>query len=170
MPKQPGDAPDVVSIRIEAAPEAVWDEVSDLPRMGRYSPENLGGWWIKGVPRATGSWFQGLNRHGLVPWLTHARVIEAARPSVFAFDVLESRARWTYRIVAEQTEDSRPACIVTETREITKRPAWLVRVFSGSGLIGKDRDRLMVSGMQATLDAVKAALETDAPTRQSGSG
>ncbi len=154
MAKQPGDPADVVSIRIEAPPEKVWHLVSDLARMGRYSPENRGGWWIKGKPGEAGSWLQGFNRHRLVPWLTHAKVVESRRPHIFAFDVLESRARWTYRLEADGE-----ATVVTETREITKRPSLPVRLFSGSGVIGKDRDELMTAGMRATLEAMKAELE-----------
>ena len=33
------------SIEINASPEAVYDLVSDLPRMGEWSPENIGGEW-----------------------------------------------------------------------------------------------------------------------------
>jgi polyketide cyclase/dehydrase/lipid transport protein len=33
------------SIEIHASPEAVYDLVSDLPRMGEWSPENIGGEW-----------------------------------------------------------------------------------------------------------------------------
>ena len=34
---------------IAAAPERVYELVSDLPRMGEWSPENTGGTWIKGA-------------------------------------------------------------------------------------------------------------------------
>ena len=36
------------SIEINASPEAVYDLVSDLPRMGEWSPENIGGEWQDG--------------------------------------------------------------------------------------------------------------------------
>ena len=32
-------------IEIQASPEAVYDLVSVLPRMGEWSPENIGGEW-----------------------------------------------------------------------------------------------------------------------------
>jgi len=35
------------SIEIHASPEAVYALVSDLPRMGEWSPENIGGEWQK---------------------------------------------------------------------------------------------------------------------------
>ena len=36
------------SIEIHTSPEAVYDLVSDLPRMGEWSPENIGGEWQGG--------------------------------------------------------------------------------------------------------------------------
>jgi Polyketide cyclase / dehydrase and lipid transport len=43
------------SIEIQASPEAVYDLVSDLPRMGEWSPENIGGEWQGGVCRLQGT-------------------------------------------------------------------------------------------------------------------
>jgi Polyketide cyclase / dehydrase and lipid transport len=40
--------PREASIAIHASPEAVYDLVSDLPRMGEWSPENIGGEWQHG--------------------------------------------------------------------------------------------------------------------------
>ena len=37
------------SIDIQASPEAVYDLISDLPRMGEWSPENIGGEWQDGA-------------------------------------------------------------------------------------------------------------------------
>ena len=39
----------VVSREISASADAVWPLVSDLTRMGEWSPENQGGEWIKGA-------------------------------------------------------------------------------------------------------------------------
>ncbi|MSZ72613.1 MAG: hypothetical protein F2716_09825, partial [Actinobacteria bacterium] len=35
-----------VTREISVAPEKIWAMVSDLPRMGEWSPENRGGEWI----------------------------------------------------------------------------------------------------------------------------
>ena len=37
-----------VAREIAASPNEVWDLIIDLPNMGRWSPENNGGKWIKG--------------------------------------------------------------------------------------------------------------------------
>ena len=38
---------------ITAAPEVLWNLISDLPRMGEWSPENTGGSWTGGATGAT---------------------------------------------------------------------------------------------------------------------
>jgi len=40
-------------VTIDAAPEQVWELVTDVTRMGEWSPENTGARWIGG---ATGGW------------------------------------------------------------------------------------------------------------------
>ena len=42
---------------IAASPEKVWALVTDLPRMGEWSPENQGGTWSASAPRASRSAF-----------------------------------------------------------------------------------------------------------------
>ena len=50
------------SIEIHASPEAVYDLVSDLPRMGEWSPENIGGEWQGGGRGQVGDRYIGHNR------------------------------------------------------------------------------------------------------------
>ena len=58
------------SIEIHTSPEAVYDLVSDLPRMGEWSPENIGGEWQGGGSGNVGDRYIGHNR-------TSARVVGA---------------------------------------------------------------------------------------------
>ena len=56
---------------IAAPAEKVWALVTDLPRMGEWSPENAGGKWVKGATGpALGSVFQGNNKNGFRRWST----------------------------------------------------------------------------------------------------
>ncbi|MFY8159652.1 MAG: SRPBCC family protein, partial [Ilumatobacteraceae bacterium] len=41
-----------VSVEIKAPVEKVWAMITDLPRMGEWSPENKGGEWMKGATTA----------------------------------------------------------------------------------------------------------------------
>ena len=63
---------------------------------------------------------------------------------------------WGYRFVPSPDGASTD---VTEYRTEVRRPGVVVRAVQRSGLIGRDRDTLMVNGMRATLERVKAAAE-----------
>lgn len=144
------------SIDVAAPAEVVWDLVSDVTRSGEWSPESTGGrWWGGATGPAPGARFVGFNRHGIVRWVTRCRVEECARPGTFSFRVAESRMRWGWRIEPTGPSSSR----VTQWRERYARPNVLVRALTGSGLLGRDREKIMVDDMGDTLAAVKARAE-----------
>ena len=63
------------SIEIAASPEAVFATLSNLPEMGRLSPENTGGEWLGGATGpALGAKFKGTNARGSDTWSTTVRV------------------------------------------------------------------------------------------------
>ena len=105
-----------VSRVIAASPEVVWAMVSDLPRMGEWSPENAGGRWVKGAHGpAVGARFKGVNRNGGRSWKTDARVTACEQGRTFAFDVRAGGlavANWCYEI--EPRADG-AGSLVTET-------------------------------------------------------
>src|SRR5262249_38868847 len=73
------------SIEIHASPEAVYDLVSDLPRMGEWSPENIGGEWQGGGSGKVGDRFIGRNRAGERTWAVPVLVTRAERGRCFEF-------------------------------------------------------------------------------------
>jgi Polyketide cyclase / dehydrase and lipid transport len=75
--------------RVLAAPaDKIWGMVSDLPRMGEWSPENRGGTWVKGsTGAAMGAKFKGNNAHGKKSWSTEATVSECTPGKEFGFRV-----------------------------------------------------------------------------------
>ena len=93
-----------VSRTIAASPERLYALISDLPRMGEWSPENDGGKWVKGATGPTvGAQFKGKNRNGWRRWSTMSTVVIANPASEFAFDVKAAGlkvARWGYRLAA----------------------------------------------------------------------
>lgn len=134
------------SIRCDAA--QLYDLVSDLPRMGEWSPENTGGRWVKGAtgPQA-GARFKGSNKSGWHRWSTDVVVTVADPGRHFSFDVTAGPfkiANWDYRF-----EPDGDATEVTET--------WTDHRISGFGtiaslLIGvRDRPGLNRRNMEATL-------------------
>ncbi|SHN38212.1 SRPBCC family protein [Actinacidiphila paucisporea] len=147
---------DEVSIWVGAAPEAVWAVVADPTRYGEWSPENQGGRWQGGAAPGPGAVFKGTNKRGVVRWSTTCTVLEYDAPKRFTFEVAESRMRWGYRL-----EPQAGGTLITEWREHAGPLPIPARIITASRLLGRDREQLMVDGMQATLERVKRAVETD---------
>jgi uncharacterized protein YndB with AHSA1/START domain len=136
---------------IAASPDAVYDLVSDVTRMGEWSPETVEGEWIDGATGpAVGARFKGTNRSArlhFVKWSTKPRVVAAERGSVFAFDT--GTTIWRYDL-APQGEGTR----VVESFETHGTGARLDPLYKLMR-----RDRGLVSGMEATLARLKAVAE-----------
>lgn len=147
-----------VTQHVEASPEAVYRLVTDLPRMGEWSPENTGGRWLGGATGAApGAKFRGTNREGgWRRWSTTVTVVEATEPSSFVFDVSFAGlpiARWGYRIAPSGTGSD-----VTESWE-DRRARWM-RATAGPLTGVSDRRTHNEAGMRTTLERLKAALES----------
>jgi hypothetical protein len=72
--------------RVIAAPAAVlYAMVTDLPRMGEWSPENLGGRWRRGSGPTVGGRFKGRNKRGSRRWTTNVEVTAAEPDRLFEF-------------------------------------------------------------------------------------
>jgi len=146
-----------ISETVAADPTVVYDLVSDIRRMGEWSPECCGGRWIRGAagPEA-GAWFQGMNRNGWRTWSTKCVVTAADRGRRFAFDVHfgpYTTAHWGYRF-----EPAPGGCTVTE-EWTDDRPAWLRLVYPVALGI-KDRAARNEINMRRTLERIKEAAET----------
>lgn len=146
-----------VSAEIKAPAERVWHMVSDVTRMGSWSPETTSCRWIKGASGpAPGARFRGSNRSGWRRWSTTCTVTDAAPGEVFAFDVDYSGipiARWEYHF-----ESSGTATKVTETWT-DRRPQWM-RLASIPVMGVADRAGHNRRGMETTLAALKQAAES----------
>jgi uncharacterized protein YndB with AHSA1/START domain len=92
---------------IAAPPERVWALISDITRMGEWSPEARGGVWIKGATgAAVGAKFKGKNTRGKRSWSTDCEVIACEPGSAFAFRVTTGPlavADWSYTITPTAT-------------------------------------------------------------------
>ena len=143
------------SIDIAASPEATFDAISDLPGMGRFSPENTGGTWTRGTGPAVGARFKGTNAQGKQEWSTTATVVTCDRPSHFAFEVtvaLFKISHWEFTITPTPE-----GCTVTEAT--TDRRSRLIKRFGAIEGID-DREAYNATSMVATLEALKAHLES----------
>jgi uncharacterized protein YndB with AHSA1/START domain len=145
-----------VSIDIEAPPERVYDLVADLPGMGRWSPENVGGSWLDGVTEArVGARFRGWNRRGPLRWYTTCIITEAERGQVIEWTngaVGLSVARWRYEFKPNGTGTT-----VIESTEDRRGKAMKLASPLVMGIV--DRDKHNTAGMELTLQRLKAAAE-----------
>lgn len=84
------------SVVIARDPEFLYDMVSDVSRMGEWSPICTGGWWDEGASARPGDWFTGRNETPDRVWETRSQVETADRGRAFGFLVGGDRVRWTY--------------------------------------------------------------------------
>ena len=137
---------------VPATPEAVWEVVSDLPRMGELSPEATGGSWVKGDGPAVGSVFKGTNAQGKRSWSTKAQVTRSAQGRGFEFHVRAFGfpvADWAYDL-----EEVPGGTRVTESWTDRRNGAF-ARI--GGKVTGvADRESFAAESMEQTLAALKA--------------
>lgn len=149
--------PDIsVSRDIAASPEAVFSALTDITRMGEWSPENFACQWNEGFSGpAIDATYTGQNRHGDKEWTTEARVSELVTNERFYFDCQSGDfvfAKWGYDI--EATDGG---CRVTEHSQDLRPEAVLERSLQISGVA--DRATHNKAGMEATLERLAKALE-----------
>ncbi|SFP04603.1 Polyketide cyclase / dehydrase and lipid transport [Amycolatopsis arida] len=145
-------------IDVAADPLAVWALVTDLPRMGELSPENVGGRWVNGATGpAVGAEFRGVNRNGERRWWTKVSVVECVAGRRFTFDVRTPFgvrvSRWSYEITPTAT-----GCRLTE--QWYRVGNWFIRRVMGPRVTGRaDRPGYNLRSIEHTLAAVKATAE-----------
>ena len=122
-----------VSVEINAPVEKVWAMVTDLPRMGEWSPENQGGEWAKGATGpAVGATFKGRNKNGKKKWGTNVVVNACDAPKKFSFGLMVNRKNWCDWVY--EIEPTATGCRVTHS--------WIDHRGAVAGFLGK-----MVSGV-----------------------
>lgn len=141
---------------IAASPEAVWALVTDLERMGEWSPENQGGNWVApATEAAVGAVFKGSNSNDKRTWTTKVKVLEFDSPHRFSFRLLAGRlggCDWVYAL-----EPSELGCLVTESWVDQRTPllTWTGKIYTGI----RDRGKHNRDSMLATLEAIATAVE-----------
>ena len=146
-----------VSIDISAPPEVVWGLVSDLSRMGEWSPECTGVKWKGAGGPTVGNRFTGLNQNGKHRWHTGGKIVSARTGEELGWDISFlgfAVSNWTYHL-----EPTTTGTKVTESwRE--RRNALLRNPFLGSLVTGvKDRAGSNKQSAEATLQNLKVAAE-----------
>jgi len=145
-----------VSTTIKAPVAQVWDLVSDVTRIGEFSPETFEARWTRGsTGPEVGATFKGhVKRNGVGPtYWSPCRVTVCEPERQFEFSVGSDTVtvnNWGYRLreVPGGTE-------VTEYFRL--EPSLPVRLYWA--LLGRLRGRTNTNGMRTTLARMKAVLE-----------
>jgi hypothetical protein len=148
---------DSVTVHMKATPEQVWDLVSDVTRIGSYSPETFEAVWIDGATGpALGAKFRGhVKRNGKGPVYWTTCTVTASEPGrVFAFGVGNKAEAplnvWRYDIVP-----AADGADVTESFTLTR--TWWLRLYWS--LLGWARGKTNRNGMQTTLERIRDEVE-----------
>jgi uncharacterized protein YndB with AHSA1/START domain len=145
-----------VSLHIDAPVEEVWDLVSDVTRIGEFSPETFEARWRRGsTGPEVGARFKGhVKRNGVGPtYWSACEVTECVPNEVFEFAVGRDDItvnNWGYRLEPDATG-------TTVTEYFRLEPSLLMRAYWT--LLGPLRGRTNERGMRTTLERMKAVLE-----------
>ena len=141
------------SIEIAATPQDVWTIVSDLKRMGEWSPQ-CRKMRVSGEVREGTKTFN-INRKGLLVWPTTSKVVRFEPNKTIAFRVVENRTVWSYTL-----EPTATGTRVVERREAPTGTSKVSQFLIQTVLGGPDAfEADMVVGMNATLARIKNAAE-----------
>jgi hypothetical protein len=147
---------DSVTVHMTASADAIWELLSDVTRIGRYSPETFEAEWVDGATGpAVGAKFRGhVKRNGRGPIYWTTCTVTASEPGrEFAFGVGSSEKPlnvWRYSLVPAGDGTD-----VTESFELANTPP--LRLYWA--LLGWARGRTNRNGMQTTLERIKAEVE-----------
>lgn len=147
-----------MTVHFAAPPAEVWDLVSDVTRIGEFSPETFEARWLDGAsePQA-GARFRGhVRRNGRGPVYWTTCTVTASEPGrEFAFAVNGPGEvvvnTWRYQLTPDGDGTD-----VTESFELPGSP--LNRLYWR--LAGRARMRTNLNGMRVTLEKMKAIAES----------
>ena len=152
-----------VTVNMAAPADLVWDLVSDVTRVGEFSPETFEAQWLGGASGpAAGARFRGhvrRNGRGPVYWTT-CTVTTCDPGREFAFTVAGPGGKtvntWRYQL--------EPAAGGTDVTESFELPATLLARLYWR-VAGSARGRTSINGMRVTLEKMKAAIEAGGRSR-----
>lgn len=144
-----------VTLHMRATPKQVWDLVSDVTRIGEFSPETFEAEWTRGATGPEkGATFRGhVKRNGVGPtYWTPCKVTECVPEQQFEFAVMLGGPanHWGYLLTPENEGTS-----VTEYFRLT--PTLPMRAYWT--LLGRLRGRTNERGMRTTLERIKKVVE-----------
>lgn len=141
------------SIEIDAPPAKVWEVVSDLKRMGEWSPQ-CRKMIVFGDVRQ-GARTLNINRAGKVHWPTTAKVVEFDPEKKLAFRIVENRTIWSYEL-----EETATGTKLTERRKAPHGVASASNFLTRRAMGGIDTfEAALERGIKKTLVRIKSEVE-----------
>jgi len=132
----------------------VWSVVSDLQRMGEWSPQ-CKKMKVFGGPVGKGIRTLNINRKGLLVWPTSAKVVTFEPNKALAFRIVENKTIWSYTLTPTATGTT-----VVEKREAPSGTSAVSSLLVKRILGGIDEfDVELVEGMNSTLRRIKTESE-----------
>ena len=148
-------APLEASIEIAAPPAEVWNLVSDLRNMSRWSPQ-CRKTIVRGGVMREGAKVLNLNRRGLLFWPTQAMVTEFVPEQKIAFRIKENWTIWSFTLTATPTGGTRLVQRREAPRGISDVSVRLTRVALGGV---ENFTTELQQGMSQTLQQIKQDAE-----------
>ncbi len=145
------------SIDVAVPPDELYALVSDVTRMGGWSPVCRACWWDEGDGPRVGAWFTGRNELPERTWETRSQVVAADPGREFAWEVNNGWVRWGYTFEPTDGGGTR----LTESWEFL--PAGIAGFHERWGEKAdahiEHRRELARTGIPATLAAIKKTAE-----------
>ena len=144
------------SIFVARSPDFLYDLISDVTRMGEWSPVCRACWWDEGQGPRAGSWFNGRNETPTRTWETRAQVIVAQPGREFSFEVGGGWVRWSYFFAPADG-----GATLTESWEFfpVGQAGFRSRYGDDADAQIADRTEAARTGIPVTLAAIKATAE-----------
>ncbi len=144
------------SISVAVAPDELYALVSDVTRMGQWSPVCKACWWDDGDGPRVGAWFTGRNETPERTWEARCQVVAADPGREFAWEVNNGWVHWGYTF-----EPEGDGTRLTEHWEFL--PAGIAgfreRLGDGADAEIARRSEAARTGIPATLAAIKQSAE-----------
>ena len=144
------------SISVAVAPDELYAMVSDVTRMGEWSPICKACWWDEGQGPEVGAWFTGRNELPERTWETRSQVVAATPGREFAWEVNDGWVRWGFTM----EPDGQGTTLTQYWRFLPKGiEGFRERFGADADAQIATRSELALSGIPQTLAAIKASAE-----------
>jgi uncharacterized protein YndB with AHSA1/START domain len=149
-----------VSVAFPAPIHTVWNLLTDLSRMARWSPEVQSISWLGDQGCVEGAQFRARNRRGLFRWHVTGEIVLAQAPTRLEWvvgDPVRPSSTWSYTL-----RDEHGTTTVTQRFQHGPGPSWIRYAVdkepAAAALIVEHRRQMLVDDMQATLRRAASAL------------